>query len=86
MGPEQSSAQLCAELLALGAVPDDQFDEEHAVDLVRALHRRGEQQVCDWALPQLEHPDPWHRQAAAWVLEQLGYERGRPFGDVATPR
>lgn len=79
------SAQLWAQLLSIGAVPDDDFDEDSAGDLARELQRRGEPEVLEWALPQLDHPHPWHRQAAAWVLEQLGYERGRPYGEVVAP-
>ncbi len=73
------------QLLALGDQPRDDFDDDAAGSLVHLLQERGEPVVLDWALPALTDADPWHRQAAAWVLGQHGYEHGRPFGKRVTP-
>ncbi len=73
------------QLLGLGDAPGDAFDDEAAETLVYLLHQRGEPVVLEWALPVLSDEDPWRRQAAAWVLGELGYEHGRPFADRVMP-
>jgi HEAT repeat protein len=72
------------QLLALSDAPDG-LDEAVAETLVHLLHQRGEPIVVEWALPALADPSPGRRQAAAWVLGQLGYEQGRPFADQVMP-
>lgn len=76
------SESVWAALLALG---EDELDDDPAADLVHVLHQRGEPEVLGWGLAALTDPDPWHRRAAAWVLGELGYEEGRPFGDRVVP-
>ncbi|MDQ0375653.1 HEAT repeat domain-containing protein [Cellulomonas humilata] len=73
------------QLLALGDQPDDEFDDDAAGRLVHLLQQRGESVVLEWTLPALTDPNPWRREAAAWVLGELGYEQGRPFGDQVMP-
>ena len=73
------------QLLALGDEPDDELDDDTAGRLVHLLQERGEDVVLEWALPALTDPNPWHREAAAWVLGEFGYEQGRPFGDQVMP-
>lgn len=72
-------------LLAVGERAEDEVDDDAAADLVHLLHQRGEPVVLGWALAALADPDPWHRRASAWVLGELGYERGRPFADQVVP-
>jgi HEAT repeat protein len=64
---------------------DDEFDDAAAGRLVHLLQQRGESVALEWTLPALTDPDPWRRQAAAWVLGEFGYEQGRPFGDQVMP-
>lgn len=78
-------AALWAAFLALGEVPDDDFDQDRADALVHHLNERGDAQVVDWALPLLTDPSPWHREAAAWVIRQHGFRLGRPFAARAMP-
>ncbi|MGY4645122.1 HEAT repeat domain-containing protein [Cellulomonas sp. URHB0016] len=73
------------QLLALGDRPADELDDDAAFTLVRLLQKRGEPVVLEWALPALTEEDPWSRQAAAWVLGELGYEHGRPFAEQVVP-
>ncbi|WP_159810398.1 HEAT repeat domain-containing protein [Cellulomonas citrea] len=79
------SASAWTALLALGEHAGDETDDDAAADLVHLLAQRGEPVVLGWALAALADPDPWHRQASAWVLGELGYEDGRPFGDQVVP-
>lgn len=72
------------QLLALSDVPGG-LDDGVAETLVHLLHQRGEPVVLEWALPALADHSPGRRQAAAWVLGQLGYEQGRPFADQVMP-
>lgn len=71
------------QLLALGERLDDAEDE--AAELVAQLQVDAAESVLKLALRALAHDDPWHRQAAAWVLGQFGYPRGRPFGARVVP-
>lgn len=81
---EPSSADAWRQLLQLWPVGDDDGDES-ATSLVSLLNRRGEQQVVDWALPLLAGDDPELVSLAAWVMQQHGFEKGRPFGDQVNP-
>lgn len=71
------------QLLALGERLEDTEDE--AAALVAQLQVDAAEPVLERALSALSHDDPWHRQAAAWVLGQFGYRRGRPFGARVVP-
>ena len=82
---EPDDAALWAAFLALGDVPDDEFDHERAAELVIRLNERGSPQIVDWAVPLLTDPDPWRRQAAAWALAQHGSREGRPFATQVLP-
>jgi len=72
------------QLLALSSASGE-LDEEAAEPLVHLLHQSGEAVDVEWALPVLADPIPARRQVAAWVLGQLGYEKGRPFGERVMP-
>jgi hypothetical protein len=78
--------ELWQTLLALGSDDlDADFDDDRASELVHLLNQSGGQDVVSWALAALESPSPWHRQAAAWVLAEHGYNDGRPFGAQVVP-
>ena len=79
------AAALWSEFLALGAVPDDDLDQDRADELVARLNREGDPQVVEWALVLLADADPWYREAAAWVIRQHGFRSGRPFAARAMP-
>ncbi|WP_416220814.1 HEAT repeat domain-containing protein [Cellulomonas sp. S1-8] len=66
------------------AVDDPDVDDEAAV-LVAQLQAEAEESVLALALAALSADEPWHRQAAAWVVGQFGYPRGRPFGSRVAP-
>lgn len=72
-------------LLALGRGPEDADVDDEAASLVQQLQVETAESVLERALSALSHDDPWHRQAAAWVLGQLGYPQGRPFGARVLP-
>jgi len=82
---ELDAVALWAEFLALGAVPDQEFDHDRATELVTRLNEPGAPEVVEWALPLLSGVDPWHREAAAWVLMQHGFPEGRPFAALVLP-
>jgi len=72
-------------LLALGQGLEDTEVEDEAAALVAQLQVEAEESVLELALSALSHDEPWHRQAAAWVVGQFGYQEGRPFGPRVLP-
>jgi HEAT repeat protein len=79
------SVKVWADLLALGDLADEDYDDEQAWELIHLLRKQGEPELVDLVLPLLRDPDEWHRQIAAQVLGQYGYEQGRPFGERVMP-
>jgi HEAT repeat protein len=79
------SVKVWADLLALGDLADEDYDDEQAWELIHLLRKQGEPELVDLVLPLLRDPDEWHRQIAAQVLGQYGYEQGRPFGEWVMP-
>jgi len=72
-------------LLALRQGLGDAEVEDEAASLVAQFQVEAEESVLELALSALSHDDPWHRQAAAWVLGQFGFPEGRPFGARVLP-
>lgn len=73
------------QLLALGEGLEDAEVEDEAASLVGQLQVEAQESVLALALSALSHDEPWHRQAAAWVLGQFGYPEGRPLGACVLP-